>query len=338
MGDMRAEHAAKHVQFVDHDVSQAHEECVPLLVPREQTAVQHFGVGEHNVGGIANGDSFIGSGVTVVCTGNESGVGSVFEGPKLVVGKSLGGVQQQCGGRFDRVGHGLGNRELKASRLSRCGTGGDDNVVPGSDEIDGLGLMTPQRPALEVGFEPVGERVTECAVLLGSLDKVLDVDQPTIRVQLVEQYLEGCRRVRSERHGPMLWPVDDRITPMWSDTVQRVNIVAHAHRDGQWSVITVAGELDVVGAPELRQHVMRAVADGLHHLVLDLSGIDFIDSFGLGVLIGALKRVRLLDGDLQLVVTEPRVRRVFELCDLDRVFTLHRDVRTAVALTGDASS
>ena len=125
---------------------------------------------------------------------------------------------------------------------------------------------------------------------------------------------------------------------MWSDTVRRVDIVVHAHRDGQWSVLTVAGELDVVGAPELRQHVMHAVADGLHHLVLDLSGVGFIDSFGLGVLIGALKRVRLLDGDLQLVVTEPRVRRVLEMCDLDRVFTLHGDVRAAVAVSGGASS
>lgn len=117
---------------------------------------------------------------------------------------------------------------------------------------------------------------------------------------------------------------------MWSGTVRSVDIVVHAHRDGRWSVLTVAGELDVVGAPELRQHVMHAVSDGLHHLVLDLTGVDFIDSFGLGVLIGALKRVRLLDGDLQLVVTEPRVRRVLELCDLDRVFTLHTDLRRAV--------
>ncbi len=83
---------------------------------------------------------------------------------------------------------------------------------------------------------------------------------------------------------------------------------------------------------------MHAVSDGLRHLVLDLSGVDFIDSFGLGVLIGALKRVRLLDGDLQLVVTEPRVRRVLELCDLDRIFTLHTDVRAAVAVRGGASS
>ena len=118
---------------------------------------------------------------------------------------------------------------------------------------------------------------------------------------------------------------------MWSGTVRGVDIVVHAHTEGRWSILTVAGELDVVGAPELRQQVMRAVAEGQHDLVLDLSGVDFIDSFGLGVLIGALKRVRLLDGELQLVVTEPRVRRVLELCDLDRVFTLHTNLRAAVS-------
>jgi len=118
---------------------------------------------------------------------------------------------------------------------------------------------------------------------------------------------------------------------MWSGTLRSVDIIVHAHTEGRWSVLTVAGELDVVGAPELRQHVMRAVSGGLHHIVLDLSGVDFIDSFGLGVLVGALKRVRLLDGELQLVVTEPRVRRVLELCDLDRVFTLHSDVAAAIS-------
>lgn len=96
-------------------------------------------------------------------------------------------------------------------------------------------------------------------------------------------------------------------------------------------MLSVAGELDVVGAPDLRQHVMAAVRTGTHRLVLDLTGVDFIDSFGLGVLIGALKRVRLLDGDLRLVVPEPRVRRVFEVCDLDRVFTLHASLEEAVA-------
>lgn len=117
---------------------------------------------------------------------------------------------------------------------------------------------------------------------------------------------------------------------MWSDTVVSVQIVVHAHSEGDWTVLTVAGELDVLGAPELRQSVMDAVKNGQHRLVLDLSGVDFIDSFGIGVLVGALKRVRLLDGDLMLVVAEPRVRRVFEVCDLDRVFTLHLTLAEAL--------
>jgi len=96
-------------------------------------------------------------------------------------------------------------------------------------------------------------------------------------------------------------------------------------------VLTVAGELDVVGGPDLRQEVIRVVRDGDAHLVLDLTGVDFIDSFGLGVLVGALKRTRMLDGDLRLVVAEPRLRRVLELCDLDRVFTLHTTAADALA-------
>lgn len=111
-----------------------------------------------------------------------------------------------------------------------------------------------------------------------------------------------------------------------------MQIVVHTHFEGDWTVLTVAGDLDVVGAPDLRQYVMTAVHDGNHRLVIDLTGVDFIDSFGLGVLVGALKRTRLLDGDLLVVVPEPRLRRVFELCDLDRVFTLHLALAEALAV------
>lgn len=111
-----------------------------------------------------------------------------------------------------------------------------------------------------------------------------------------------------------------------------MQIVSHARPDQNWSVVTIAGELDVVGGPELRQHVMGEIREGRCRLVLDLTGVDFIDSFGLGVIIGTLKRVRLLDGDLRLVVPEPRVRRVFEVCDLDRVFELHPTVDAAMGV------
>ncbi|MEM9466213.1 MAG: STAS domain-containing protein [Actinomycetota bacterium] len=109
-----------------------------------------------------------------------------------------------------------------------------------------------------------------------------------------------------------------------------MDLVVHTHTTGDWTILTIAGEVDVVGAPELRQHVLREVAAGHHRLVFDLAGVDYIDSFGLGVLIGSLKRVRLLDGDLRLVSPGSRVRRVLEVCDLDRVFTLHDDLDQAM--------
>ncbi len=116
-------------------------------------------------------------------------------------------------------------------------------------------------------------------------------------------------------------------------TVTGVDIVVHSRRVGQWTVLMVAGELDVVGGPDLRQHVMTAAQAGNSNLVLDLTGVDFIDSFGLGVVVGALKRTRLAGGDLRLVIPEPRNRRVFEVCDLDRVFRMYENVEDA---TGDS--
>ncbi|MEM7141281.1 MAG: STAS domain-containing protein [Actinomycetota bacterium] len=112
-----------------------------------------------------------------------------------------------------------------------------------------------------------------------------------------------------------------------------MQIVTSSHHRGSWTILTIAGELDVVGGPDLRQAVMAEVQSGHHRLILDLTGVDFLDSFGLGVIVGALKRTRLLDGDLRIVVPEARLRRVFEVCDLDRVFDLHLDVDGAVGVS-----
>lgn len=113
-------------------------------------------------------------------------------------------------------------------------------------------------------------------------------------------------------------------------TVNGVQIVVHSHRIGSWTVLTTAGDLDVVGGPDLRQHVMTVIQSGESRIILDLTGVGFIDSFGLGVLIGALKRVRLADGDVRLVIPDRRVRRVLEMCDLDRVFVITDTAEDAV--------
>ena len=113
-----------------------------------------------------------------------------------------------------------------------------------------------------------------------------------------------------------------------------VQAAIQSRRRPPWTVLAVGGELDAVGAPALRQAVVAAVSTGGTSLILDLTGVDFIDSFGVGAVVGALKRVRQRGGELALVCPVPRVRRVLELCDLDRILTLH-DSLDAVGASDD---
>ena len=98
-----------------------------------------------------------------------------------------------------------------------------------------------------------------------------------------------------------------------------------------WSVLSVSGEVDVATAPRLRERLVTLVNDGRTRIVVDLERVDFIDSTGLGVLVGALKRVRTNDGDLALVCTGSRVLKVFEITGLTKVFAIHGSVDEALA-------
>ncbi|MCU1356467.1 MAG: anti-sigma factor antagonist [Acidimicrobiales bacterium] len=96
-------------------------------------------------------------------------------------------------------------------------------------------------------------------------------------------------------------------------------------------MLEVGGEIDVATAPRLREQLIALVNDQRYQIVVDLEAVDFIDSTGLGVLIGALKRVRTHDGDLALVCTEPRILKVFEITGLLSVFAVHPSVDAAVS-------
>ena len=85
----------------------------------------------------------------------------------------------------------------------------------------------------------------------------------------------------------------------------------------------------MVGAPGLRQAVVKEVADGCRGLILDLSDLDFVDSFGIGAVVGALKRLRQRGGELAMVCPSRRIRRVFEICDLDRIIVFHDSIEGA---------
>jgi anti-sigma B factor antagonist len=96
------------------------------------------------------------------------------------------------------------------------------------------------------------------------------------------------------------------------------------------TVLAVRGEADLHVAPDLRDRINTAIADGTDVLVLDLSETTFVDSMTLGVLLGAMKRMRGRDGQLELVVTRPDLRRIFEITLLDRVLPLHETRQEAL--------
>jgi anti-sigma B factor antagonist len=100
---------------------------------------------------------------------------------------------------------------------------------------------------------------------------------------------------------------------------------------GRYTVLSVRGEVDVYTAPRLRERLIELVSQGSHQVVVDLEGVDFLDSTGLGVLVGGLKRLRSHDGDMILVCTQPRILKVFEITGLTKVFSIHDSVESATA-------
>ncbi len=98
-----------------------------------------------------------------------------------------------------------------------------------------------------------------------------------------------------------------------------------------WTVLHVRGEIDMASAPQLRQEVVRLVDQGDRHLVLDLSEVAFCDSTGIGVMVAAVKRARTAGGDVRLVCVNERLREMFAITRLDRVFDLFDLVDDAVA-------
>ena len=96
-------------------------------------------------------------------------------------------------------------------------------------------------------------------------------------------------------------------------------------------VLEVGGEIDVYTAPQLREHLIAMVEAGDRQVVVDLGRVEFLDSTGLGVLVGALKRLRGVDGELSLVCAQERLLKIFRITGLDRVFTLYGTVEAATA-------
>jgi anti-sigma B factor antagonist len=96
-------------------------------------------------------------------------------------------------------------------------------------------------------------------------------------------------------------------------------------------VVVAHGEIDIASAPILEAELV-SIPDDVPTLVIDLSGVTFLDSSGLKVLVAALKRLRTgaTSGSVRLVVTRPIIQTVFEVTALDSLFEIYASLDKAL--------
>jgi len=92
--------------------------------------------------------------------------------------------------------------------------------------------------------------------------------------------------------------------------------------DAERHVLAVRGEIDLFTAPELKQVLAESIEAGRIRIIVDLTDTTFLDSTALGVLIGAVKRLRSRDGALAIVNIDDNIAKTFEITGLDQIFTI----------------
>lgn len=100
---------------------------------------------------------------------------------------------------------------------------------------------------------------------------------------------------------------------------------------GPWQVVAVDGEIDITTAPHFRERLFEVIEGGHDRVVVDLNGVDFLDSTALGVMVGAHKRLRDSGAGLVIACSQPSILRVLDVTGLSTVFTVRDTVDAAVS-------
>jgi anti-sigma B factor antagonist len=95
------------------------------------------------------------------------------------------------------------------------------------------------------------------------------------------------------------------------------------------AVLGLEGEIDVYTSIQLKQEITQIISQGVTLLVLNMEKVEYLDSTGLGLLIGALKRLRENDGNLIIVSPSERIVRVFEITGLHKIFKIYSTLHEA---------
>ncbi|MHB1390541.1 MAG: STAS domain-containing protein [Thermoleophilia bacterium] len=109
-----------------------------------------------------------------------------------------------------------------------------------------------------------------------------------------------------------------------------ISIESERMPDGA-AVITIKGELDLYTAPRLKEELLAVLEDNVLQLVIDMTGVHFIDSSALGVLIGGVKRLKPLGGKLVLVSVDENVNWILQITGLNSVFEIYTTRDDALA-------
>lgn len=112
---------------------------------------------------------------------------------------------------------------------------------------------------------------------------------------------------------------------------ESVDISVSRTTAGNVPIVAVNGEVDVYSAPALKDKITELIGAGEHTLIVDLGGVAFLDSTGLGALVEARAACGDAGGSLTLVCSQERILKLFTITGLDGVFTIHPSIGDAVA-------
>ena len=157
VGAVAPEHAPQQMELVDDDVGQVAKQPSPPPMVGQQSVMEHLRVGQHDPGRAPGPGPLLGAGIAVDGGRQQLPGAEIAEGPELVLGECLGGIDQQGGGPDAGLGDRLGDRHLVAPGLARRGAGGDHGVAARPEQVDRRRLVGPKRRLGQCG-QAIGKR------------------------------------------------------------------------------------------------------------------------------------------------------------------------------------
>ena len=110
-----------------------------------------------------------------------------------------------------------------------------------------------------------------------------------------------------------------------------MDLIVDVRPEAGHTVLAATGEIDIHTAHTLQDRLADVVASGERTLIVDLGGVEFLDSSGLSALVGGLNKVRDVGGSLSLACPHANLLKLFAITGLDQVLVIHPTVAAAIA-------